>query len=198
MPATTNNVNDRRVLMTSKTLSEIHSYLWAEINRANYWYQENADKHRLPSPDYQPGDLIWLDARNWKTGCPSCKLHNKQHGPLKVLTKVSPYAYRIELLPMMKCHNVHHILLLESVANTPYPGQWPDPPLLVEFDSENEYFIEAILDSWIHRRKCQYLGKWIGYDMPDWEPAELHSESKVVDRFHEKYPDKPGLLPDTT
>jgi hypothetical protein len=34
--------------------------------------------------------------------------------------------------------------------------------------------------------------------MPDWEPAELHSESEVVDRFQERYPDKPGPLPDAT
>jgi hypothetical protein len=37
--------------------------------------------------------------------------------------------------------------------------------------------------------------KWVGYDMPDWEPAELHSDSKAVDDFHKKYPDKPGPLP---
>jgi hypothetical protein len=122
-PATTNDVNDRHALTTSKTLSEIHSHLSAEINRANHQYQDNADKHRLPSPNYQLGDLIWLDARNWKTCRPSCKLHNKWHGPFKVLAKVSPYAYRIELPPMMKCHNVHHVSLLEPAANDPYPGQ---------------------------------------------------------------------------
>jgi hypothetical protein len=36
MPATTNDVNDRRALTTSKTLTEIHSHLRAEINRANH------------------------------------------------------------------------------------------------------------------------------------------------------------------
>jgi transposase InsO family protein len=49
MPATMNDVNDRRALTISKTLSEIHSHLCAEINRANHRYQDNADKHRLPS-----------------------------------------------------------------------------------------------------------------------------------------------------
>jgi hypothetical protein len=99
---------------------------------------------------------------------------------------------------MMKCHNVHHVSLLEPAANDPYPGQRPDPPPPVEIDGEDEYFIESILDSWIHCHKLQYLVKWIGYDMPDWEPAELHSESEAVDRFHEKYPDKPGPLSDIT
>jgi hypothetical protein len=45
----------------------------------------------------------------------------------------------------MKYHNVHYISLLEPAAHDPYPGQWPDPPLPVEIDGEDEYFIEAIL-----------------------------------------------------
>jgi hypothetical protein len=65
-------------------------------------------------------------------------------------------------------------------------------------DSEDKYFIEAILDSQIYYDKLQYLVKWIGYDRPDWEPAKLHSESKAVNRFHEKYSGKPGPLSDTT
>jgi hypothetical protein len=71
MPPATNDANDCHALTTSKTLSEIHGHLRAEINRANHQYQDNVDKHQLPSPNYQPGDLVWLDARNWKTHCPS-------------------------------------------------------------------------------------------------------------------------------
>jgi hypothetical protein len=81
----------------------------------------------------------------------------------------------------MKYYNIYYILLLEPTANDPYPSQCPNPPLLVEIDSEDEYFIEAILDFQIHHHKLQYLVKWIGYDMPNWEPAKLHSESEAVD-----------------
>jgi hypothetical protein len=81
----------------------------------------------------------------------------------------------------MKCHNVYHISLLEPIAYDPYPGQRPNLAPPVEIDGKDEYFIEAILDSQIHRHKLQYLVKWLGYDMPDWEPAELHSKSEAVD-----------------
>jgi hypothetical protein len=81
----------------------------------------------------------------------------------------------------MKCHNVHHVSILELAANYPYPGQGPNPPPPVEIDGEDEYFIEAILESQIHCCKLQYLVKWVGYDMPEWEPAELHSKSKAID-----------------
>jgi hypothetical protein len=54
MPATTNDVNDQRALTLSKTLSDIHSHLHTEINRANHRYQDNADKCQLPSLNYHP------------------------------------------------------------------------------------------------------------------------------------------------
>jgi hypothetical protein len=66
---------------------------------------------------------------------------------------------------MIKCHNAHHVLLLEPVANDLYLGQWPNPPPLVEIDGQDEYFVEAILDSQMNRCKLQYLVKWISYDI---------------------------------
>jgi hypothetical protein len=94
----------------------------------------------------------------------------------------------------MKCHNIFHVSLLEPAADDAYPGRNTEPAPLVEIDGEDEYFIEAILDSRIHRQKLQYLIKWVGYDLPDWEPAEFHSESEAMDTFDEKYPNKPGPL----
>jgi hypothetical protein len=141
---------------------------------------------------------VWLTAWNWNTHRPLWKFDKKQHGPFRVLAKVSPYAYRIELLTTMKCHNIHHISLLEPAANDLYPGQWPNLPPPVEIDGEDEYLIEAILDSQIHRCKLHYLVTWIRYDMADWEPAELHSECEAVDGFHEKYPNKLGPVPNAT
>jgi hypothetical protein len=121
-PAAGNDVNDHCTLTTSRTLSKIHSHLYAEIKRANCQYQDNVDQYRLPSLNYQPRDLVWLNVQNWAIHCPSCKLNNKQHGPFKVLAKVLPYAYRIELPATIICHNVHYVLLLESVANNLYLG----------------------------------------------------------------------------
>jgi hypothetical protein len=47
----------------------------------------------------------------------------------------------------MKCHNVCHVLLLEPATDDSYPRQNTEPPPPVEIDGEDEYFIEAILDS---------------------------------------------------
>ena len=56
--------------------------------------------------------------------------------------------------------------------------------------------MEEILDSRIYRRKLQYLVKWIEFDRPDWEPAEGVNKLEVVDRFHQRYSEKPGPLPE--
>jgi hypothetical protein len=94
----------------------------------------------------------------------------------------------------MKCYNVFHVSLLEPTTNEAYSGQNMEPQHPVEIDGEDEYFIEAVLDSRIHRRKLQYLIKWVGYDQPDWQSMKLHSESEAMDTFHKKYPDKPRPL----
>jgi hypothetical protein len=84
----------------------------------------------------------------------------------------------------MKCYNVIHVQLLEPAASDAYPIQNMEPLPLVEIHSEDEYFIEAILDSRILRRKLQYVIKWVSYTLLDWEPAELYSETEAMDTFH--------------
>jgi hypothetical protein len=94
----------------------------------------------------------------------------------------------------MKCYNVFHVLLLEPTTNNAYPGENMEPLPPVEIDSKDKYFIEAVLNSRIHQRKLQYLIKWVSYNLPDWEPTELYSESEAVNTFYGKNPNKPGPL----
>jgi hypothetical protein len=92
----------------------------------------------------------------------------------------------------------NHFFLLMPAANDPYPGQRQPPPPPVEIDGEPEWYADAILDSRMfgRQRELQYLVKWTGYDQPKWEPATLVNGLEVIDRFHERYPDKPGPLPE--
>jgi hypothetical protein len=94
----------------------------------------------------------------------------------------------------MNCHNVFHVSLLEPTANNAYPRKNIEPTPPVAINSEDEYFIEARLESQIHRRKLQYLMNCFRDNLPDWEPAEFDSKSKAMDTFHKKYPNKLGPL----
>ena len=96
----------------------------------------------------------------------------------------------------MKVHNVFHVRLLEPAANDPFLGQiiFPAPP--VEVDGEEEWEVTKVLDSWLFRRRLQYLVKWIGYDDPTWEPAKSVNGLHAIHLFHQQYPNKPGPLPE--
>jgi hypothetical protein len=59
-------------------------------------------------------------------------------------------------------------------------------------DNEEEYQVEAVLDSRLRRGRLQYLVQWIGYNDPTWEPANYLHDNAALDTFHRQYPDKPG------
>ena len=85
-------------------------------------------------------------------------------GPFKVLQKVGYNAYKLELPPSMKIHNVFHSSLLWLAPDDPLPGQQiPEPPPIV-IDGQDEWEVDKILDSRRHYQKLQYKVKWIGFD----------------------------------
>jgi hypothetical protein len=47
----------------------------------------------------------------------------------------------------MKCDTVFNVSLLEPATDNAYPGQNTELPPPGEIDGEDEYFIEAVLDS---------------------------------------------------
>ena len=109
---------------------------------------------------------------------------------------VSPYTYKLQFPAAVKYHPVQHVSLLDPFDDDPLPGQHNPPPPPVIVDDHEEWHVEEVMDSRIYRRRLQYLVKWVGYDQLDWEPAENVNRLEAVDRFHERYPDKPGPLPE--
>jgi hypothetical protein len=104
---------------------------------------------------------------------------------------------------MHAVHPVFHVSMLEpstpnSVLNRNQP---PPPPVII--DEEPEYKISKIPDSKLDKRwacKLLYLVRWSRYEGTDketsWIPAnELRHASKIVSKFHLRYPSKPGPLP---
>lgn len=187
------SLKQEEATLFAKSMNQLHDHLRAEMKRAQIIQADNADTHRIPAPNYQVGDEVWLSAKNIRTTRPTRKLDWKRLGRFKIKKTISPYAYELDLPASMKIHPVFHVSLLDPVNKDPVPGQILPPPPPVEVEGEEEFEIEEVLDSRMSRRKLQYLIKWRGYDAPTWEPATSIDldNSGPVNVFHHLFPQKP-------
>ena len=58
---------------------------------------------------FEPGDLVWLAAKDIKIYQKSSKLGLRQLGPFKVLEKVGELDYCLEIPSQFKIHPVIHV-----------------------------------------------------------------------------------------
>ncbi|SOV09588.1 uncharacterized protein UDID_19016 [Ustilago sp. UG-2017a] len=163
-------------------LKQLHEYVCGELVKANSQSAEQFDKRRLPAPQFQPGDRVWLSADNICSLRPTKKLDYRHLGPFSVSEVISSHAYRLQLPPSMKIHNVFHVDRLEPyVANTiPNRVQPPPPPCKVDHRYCDPLF---------------YLVCWVGYgpDHNSWEPASnLTHASDLIAEFHTVNPTRPS------
>ena len=176
-------------------LQDVTQSLISEIKLAQKASKEFADEHRCTPPPFKIGDQVWLLRRNVKTNRPSGKLDFKRLGPFTIIKEVNPVAFRLNLPPSLKIHDVFHVSLLEPYFPNSIPGRTQEPPPPVTIEGETEYEVNEILDSKILRRRLLYLVDWKGYAPSErsWEPAKhLHCPELVQD-FHTRYPLKPSL-----
>ena len=138
---------------------------------------------------FDPGDKVWLDARNLRIKAPSRKLSPKRYGPYEVKEQVSLVTYRLKLPTSLRIHDVFHVDLLTPYHETEEHGAnyLQPPPELI--DGEEEYEVEEIIDERTNRRKKQYLIKWIGYPASEnsWvNEKDLHSPELLADYHRSK------------
>ena len=121
--------------------------LKVNLTKAQSDQERFANKHRKRPPPLQPGDLVWLDARNIVTSRPSRKLDVKRLGPFEILKKINEVSYELNLPPSMHIHPTFHVSLLEKVVINDLSDRHHSepPPILVE-DNE-EFLVKEILDA---------------------------------------------------
>lgn len=154
-----------------------------------------ADMHRTEASAYKVGDKVWLSTRNVKTERPSRKLDHKMIGPFEI-KKVLGQSCQLELPQSMKIHDTFHTSLLRPDPDDPLEGQVQPPPPPVIIDDEDEYEVDDILNSKMHRQKLQYKVRWKGHP-PDntWYPARNFEHSQeIVKDFHDRHPNKPSQI----
>jgi len=110
----------------------------------------SANQHRR-AVEFTEVQQVYVSSKNFHLPKDfSRKLAPKWLGPYQVITKISPVAYRIALLPhYQKIHNVFHASLLK-----PHHGDMPPTEEPIYEDSEaEEYEVEKIINSRTHHGK---------------------------------------------
>ena len=143
------------------------------------------------TPKYEEGDMVWLDGHNIKTEQPTAKLAPRRHGPFPIKQVMSPVAYRLELPTQWNIHPVFHTDLLTPYHETALHGDNYQRPLPDLIDGEEEYKVEAILDSrrFGQAKRQQYLVKWKGYPHSDnqWlDKGDIFAED-VIREFKKRH-----------
>ena len=153
-------------------------------------------KHRN-TPQYQEGDLVWLEGCNLRTSQPTAKLATRRHRPFPVEWVLSPVTYKLSLPLAWNVHPVFHINLLTQYRETPFHGENYQRPSAELVQGVEEYEVEAVLDMrhYGRKKKCQYLVKWKGYPDSDnkWvDHADMHAP-KAIKEYEEIQKDKSRL-----
>ncbi|KAL5520683.1 hypothetical protein ACEPAF_2684 [Sanghuangporus sanghuang] len=148
----------------AKHVKEVHELAQGNLTQANEDMKRFYDRHAGKSITYEAGQKVFLDGRNIKTIRPMKKMDDKWFGPFE--KKVHPVFNEILLKPAIQPS-------FESQKKPPSP-----PPVII--DEQEEYEVEEILDSRLHRGKLQFLVKWVGYEEATWQP-----ESDVKDNAQE-------------
>ena len=188
---------DEFIATLQRDLTSAKSTLHAARERQKHY----ADRKTRPL-EFQEGDLVMLSTQNLRLKVPGTpKLMPKWLGPLTVLKRISPVAYRVTLPPACRVHDVFHVSLLKPF----YPRGRVEPKPFSFVEDGREYFkVERILSHRVrtittrraskHRPRQQrqiteYLIKWEGFadDENTWEPEHLLREDTLTELLLERY-----------
>ncbi|QRW20500.1 Retrotransposable element Tf2 protein [Rhizoctonia solani] len=161
---------------------------WKEVESALRQSKQRMTAGEDGSPiEFEIGEEAWLDAKNVNLKTLSPKLTEQRLGPFKVIEKISNRAYRLELPPTMRIHNVFYVGLLSKVKRDK-KRTFENRPPPVTVDGEEEYEVEGITDAEERNGKWFFRIKWKGYGLEEntWEPWEnLKNAEKTLKKYKE-------------
>jgi hypothetical protein len=166
--------------------------LSTHLRSAQEYQKKFYDTKHLPR-QFQIGDRVMIRSRNIKQLRPNVKLSDKYLGPFTILERIGNHgqAYRLQLPPHFRIHNVFHVSLIEPWADR--EGEVAEPPP-VQIEDQLEWEVESVQDHREKGRGRQYLVRWKGYAPAEdtWEPeANLSRAQEVVREYWESL-SRPG------
>ncbi|KAL0165899.1 hypothetical protein M9458_037743, partial [Cirrhinus mrigala] len=147
---------------SERVWNSAHTHLQRAVRRHKRW----ADTRRSPTPEYQPGELVWLSTRDINLRLPCRKLSPKFIGPFPIIRRLNDVTYELQLPPHYRIAPTFHVSLLKRHFNPTFPpsADHPEPPPQPEIETtETIYRVQEILDSRRWNGRLQYLIEWEGY-----------------------------------
>ena len=135
------------------------------LEAAQQRQKQYADKKRR-MVEYTVGDMVLLSTQHIGLYCKGTpKLLPRFIGPFQITKRVGELAYRLNLPPTMKMHNVFHVSRLRPFKDD---GRVQPPPPPIVVDNELEYEVDKIyahrdVKVGKNRTRREYLVRWKGY-----------------------------------
>src|SRR5712672_4332037 len=145
------------------------------------------------------GHKVWLEGKNIKHPYDSPKLSPKRYGPFRVVAKISPVAYKLQIPATWQIHDVFHASLLTPYKETVEHGKnfLEPPPDVIE--GEEEWEVEQVLGKRYFGRgkRLQYLVRWKGYSPAhdQWVLREDMAADDLVEIFKQEHRTASGSCP---
>ena len=191
-------VENPQALNVTQSLQERLQQAKQCLEAAQQRQKAYADSGRRPE-EFKPGDEVLLSTENIrsraKVGTP--KFMPLWIGPFKVVKRVEPTAYELELAPSMRMHDVFHVSLLKRWKAKEH-GYIPIPPTLT-LGEQQEFEVQKILGDRIKgkvggrgrgavKERREFLVSWRGQDYSNntWEPEQnLKNARQKIEEYYE-------------
>ncbi|KAH7621093.1 putative Transposon Tf2-9 polyprotein [Nannochloris sp. 'desiccata'] len=200
LPASYVAEDSRAVPVSVERFRERHEHIISKVsellNAAQARQAFYSNKKRV-DVSFDVGDEVLLNSRNLSLdGSNPPKLKPLFVGPFKILKKVGPVAYTLDMPSTFKGHTTFHVSVLKRCPNTssqfPLRAAFSEPPPLYYQRGDAFYEVEQIVAHRGPKDAREFRIKWKGYQTRTWEPEENLLNNKFYLEYLEKLPQRRG------